>query len=99
MFRGSGEDGQLGLGNNEERERVCTITSLLSNEVSSVVAGSRNSLAICADGKVSPKVFTQLTVLFFFPIVLCLILEYIFRGLSDKSNNCFRGFYLFMGFY
>ncbi|XP_022862564.1 ultraviolet-B receptor UVR8-like [Olea europaea var. sylvestris] len=48
---GSGEDGQLGLGNNEERERVCTITSLLSNEVSSVVAGSRNSLAICADGK------------------------------------------------
>ncbi|CAA0839604.1 Regulator of chromosome condensation (RCC1) family protein [Striga hermonthica] len=48
---GSGEDGQLGIGNNEEREWVCTITSLRSQNVCSVVAGSRNSLAICEDGK------------------------------------------------
>ncbi|KAL2531582.1 Regulator of chromosome condensation (RCC1) family protein [Abeliophyllum distichum] len=49
--QGSGEDGQLGIGNNEEKEWVCTIASFLSNKVSSVVAGSRNSLAICEDGK------------------------------------------------
>ncbi|KAL8044827.1 hypothetical protein ABFX02_08G071600 [Erythranthe guttata] len=48
---GSGEDGQLGIGNNEEREWVCTITALRSENVRSVVAGSRNSLAICDDGK------------------------------------------------
>ncbi|CAI9766934.1 unnamed protein product [Fraxinus pennsylvanica] len=48
---GSGEDGQLGIGSNEEKEWVRTITSLSSNEFSSVVAGSRNSLAICEGGK------------------------------------------------
>ncbi|XP_060191431.1 ultraviolet-B receptor UVR8-like [Lycium barbarum] len=48
---GSGEDGQLGIGNNEEKEWVCTIKALKSEKVSSVVAGSRNSLAICEDGK------------------------------------------------
>ncbi|KAI3451752.1 hypothetical protein Pfo_008417 [Paulownia fortunei] len=48
---GSGEDGQLGIGNNEEKEWVCTITALRSENVCSVVAGSRNSLAICEDGK------------------------------------------------
>lgn len=48
---GSGEDGQLGIGNNEEREWVCAITVLHSETVRSVVAGSRNSLAICDDGK------------------------------------------------
>lgn len=48
---GSGEDGQLGIGNNEEKEWVCTIEALKSENVSSVVAGSRNSLAICEDGK------------------------------------------------
>ncbi|KAK4368002.1 hypothetical protein RND71_011794 [Anisodus tanguticus] len=48
---GSGEDGQLGIGNNEERECVCTIKALKNEKVSSVVAGSRNSLAICEDGK------------------------------------------------
>ncbi|KAG8384068.1 hypothetical protein BUALT_Bualt04G0079600 [Buddleja alternifolia] len=48
---GSGEDGQLGIGNNEEKEWVCTITALRNQNVSSVVAGSRNSLAICEDGK------------------------------------------------
>ncbi|KAG6392632.1 hypothetical protein SASPL_146856 [Salvia splendens] len=48
---GSGEDGQLGIGNNEEREWVCTIEALSSEKVCSVVAGSRNSLAICEDGK------------------------------------------------
>lgn len=52
--RGSGEDGQLGIGNNEEREWVCAITALHSETVRSVVAGSRNSLAICDDGKVLP---------------------------------------------
>ncbi|KAL6520094.1 hypothetical protein OROHE_017237 [Orobanche hederae] len=48
---GSGEDGQLGIGTNEEKEFVCTITPLRSRSVYSVVAGSRNSLAICEDGK------------------------------------------------
>lgn len=48
---GSGEDGQLGLGNNEEREWVCQVKALQPFRVSSVVAGSRNSLAICEDGR------------------------------------------------
>ncbi|XP_058187911.1 ultraviolet-B receptor UVR8-like isoform X2 [Rhododendron vialii] len=48
---GSGEDGQLGIGNNEEREWVCAIKALQTETVRSVVAGSRNSLAICDDGK------------------------------------------------
>lgn len=48
---GSGEDGQLGLGSNEEKERVSVVEALHSNKVRSVVAGSRNSLAICDDGK------------------------------------------------
>uniref|UniRef100_A0A2N9GGB6 Uncharacterized protein n=1 Tax=Fagus sylvatica TaxID=28930 RepID=A0A2N9GGB6_FAGSY len=48
---GSGEDGQLGIGNNEEKEWACIIKSLQSYSVRSVVAGSRNSLAICDDGK------------------------------------------------
>ncbi|XP_076926489.1 ultraviolet-B receptor UVR8-like [Bidens hawaiensis] len=48
---GSGEDGQLGLGDNEEKEWVSPVTSLASVSVRSVVAGSRNSLAVCDDGK------------------------------------------------
>ncbi|KAK1264296.1 hypothetical protein QJS04_geneDACA011896 [Acorus gramineus] len=48
---GSGEDGQLGIGSWEEREWVCSVKSLESKNISSVVAGSRNSLAICGDGK------------------------------------------------
>ncbi|KAI3794199.1 hypothetical protein L1987_36828 [Smallanthus sonchifolius] len=48
---GSGEDGQLGLGDNEEKEWVSSVTSLSSVTVRSVVAGSRNSLAVCDDGK------------------------------------------------
>lgn len=48
---GSGEDGQLGSGNNDEKEWVCSIKALQPYRVSSVVAGSRNSLAICDDGK------------------------------------------------
>ncbi|GMH20674.1 hypothetical protein Nepgr_022515 [Nepenthes gracilis] len=48
---GSGEDGQLGMGNNEEKEWVCHVQALQPFGVSSVVAGSRNSLAICEDGK------------------------------------------------
>lgn len=52
-LRGSGEDGQLGIGNNEEREWVCVVQALEPHNVRSVVAGSRNSLAICDDGKVS----------------------------------------------
>ncbi|XP_031114509.1 ultraviolet-B receptor UVR8-like [Ipomoea triloba] len=48
---GSGEDGQLGLGDNEEKERVCSIKALQNDKVSSVVAGSRNSLAICENGQ------------------------------------------------
>ncbi|XP_023915752.1 ultraviolet-B receptor UVR8 [Quercus suber] len=48
---GSGEDGQLGIGNNEEKEWAYPIKALDSYSVRSVVAGSRNSLAICDDGK------------------------------------------------
>ncbi|RYR32746.1 hypothetical protein Ahy_A10g047275 isoform B [Arachis hypogaea] len=48
---GSGEDGQLGIGNNEEKEWVCVVKALDHQRVRSVVAGSRNSLAICDDGK------------------------------------------------
>lgn len=48
---GSGEDGQLGIGNNEDKEWVCQIKALENYSVSSVVAGSRNSLALCEDGK------------------------------------------------
>ncbi|PNX90760.1 ultraviolet-B receptor UVR8-like protein, partial [Trifolium pratense] len=48
---GSGEDGQLGIGTNEDKEWVCTVKALPSQRVRSVVAGSRNSLAICHDGK------------------------------------------------
>ncbi|XP_075475333.1 ultraviolet-B receptor UVR8-like [Primulina tabacum] len=50
---GSGEDGQMGIGNSEEKEWVCAISALGSSNVCSVVAGSRNSLAICDDGKVA----------------------------------------------
>ncbi|KAM7280161.1 hypothetical protein ACFE04_007295 [Oxalis oulophora] len=48
---GSGEDGQLGIGSNEEKEWVCVVKALEPYNVRSVVAGSRNSLAICDDGK------------------------------------------------
>ncbi|XP_057522246.1 ultraviolet-B receptor UVR8-like isoform X1 [Amaranthus tricolor] len=48
---GSGEDGQLGIGNNEDKEWVCQVKALENYSVSSVVAGSRNSLALCQDGK------------------------------------------------
>ncbi|CAN6465749.1 unnamed protein product [Victoria cruziana] len=47
---GSGEDGQLGIGNSEEKDWVCSVTALEGQGVCGVVAGSRNSLAICADG-------------------------------------------------
>lgn len=50
--RGSGEDGQLGIGNNEDRDLVCQVKALEKYSVSSIVAGSRNSLALCEDGKV-----------------------------------------------
>ncbi|KEH17300.1 putative regulator of chromosome condensation 1/beta-lactamase-inhibitor protein II [Medicago truncatula] len=48
---GSGEDGQLGIGTNEDKEWVCSVKALPSQHVRSVVAGSRNSLAILNDGK------------------------------------------------
>lgn len=57
VIRGSGEDGQLGLGDNEEKEWVSVIKALENEQVRSVVAGSRNSLAICRDGKVSLFIF------------------------------------------
>ncbi|KAL5995732.1 hypothetical protein ACLOJK_025801 [Asimina triloba] len=48
---GSGEDGQLGIGDCEEKDWVCSIKAFENETVSAVVAGSRNSLAICQDGK------------------------------------------------
>lgn len=50
--RGSGEDGQLGMGDWEEKDWVYSIRSLESKNVVAVVAGSRNSLAICENGNV-----------------------------------------------
>ncbi|XP_072992581.1 ultraviolet-B receptor UVR8-like [Typha latifolia] len=48
---GSGEDGQLGMGDWEEKDWVYSIKSLEPYNVTAVVAGSRNSLAICEDGR------------------------------------------------
>ncbi|KAJ8760200.1 hypothetical protein K2173_011056 [Erythroxylum novogranatense] len=48
---GSGEDGQLGIGKKDEKERVCVVETLEPYKVHSVVAGSQNSLAICEDRK------------------------------------------------
>ncbi|KAJ7294375.1 hypothetical protein O6H91_Y261400 [Diphasiastrum complanatum] len=48
---GAGEDGQLGLGNLEDKDWVCRVDDLEGLSVVSVVAGSRNSLAICEDGR------------------------------------------------
>lgn len=53
LFRGSGEDGQLGLGTDEEKELASVVEALEPFNVRSVVGGSRNSLAICDDGKVT----------------------------------------------
>lgn len=58
-LRGSGEDGQLGIGNNEEKEWAGVVKALDFHSVRSVVAGSRNSLAICHDGKVPSHYFLQ----------------------------------------
>jgi len=50
--RGAGEDGQLGLGGFDNKDHVCRIEALSQIRVSSIVAGSRNSLAITEDGQV-----------------------------------------------
>ncbi|OAY65797.1 Ultraviolet-B receptor UVR8 [Ananas comosus] len=47
---GSGEDGQLGMGDWEEKDWVRPIKTLEPYNVTAVVAGSRNSLAICDNG-------------------------------------------------
>lgn len=65
-LRGSGEDGQLGIGNNEEKEWVCVVKALEPYKVRSVVAGSRNSLAICDDGKV---LFSSSSILFSYLLI------------------------------
>jgi hypothetical protein len=49
--RGAGEDGQLGLGGFDNKDHVCRIEALSQIRVSSIVAGSRNSLAITEDGQ------------------------------------------------
>ncbi|WOL20075.1 ultraviolet-B receptor UVR8 [Canna indica] len=48
---GSGEDGQLGMGVWEGKDWVHSIKSLETKNVVAVVAGSRNSLAICGNGQ------------------------------------------------
>ncbi|MCO5599281.1 hypothetical protein L7F22_053382 [Adiantum nelumboides] len=48
---GAGEDGQLGLGDVCDKAGVCEIEALEDEQVTCVVAGSRNSLAICNDGR------------------------------------------------
>ncbi|RLN04152.1 ultraviolet-B receptor UVR8-like [Panicum miliaceum] len=48
---GSGEDGQLGMGGSEEKDWVHCVEALEPYNVTAVVAGSRNSLAICDDGR------------------------------------------------
>lgn len=47
---GSGEDGQLGMGDWEEKDWACSIKALESKNITAVVAGSRNSLAISESG-------------------------------------------------
>ena len=54
LCRGSGEDGQLGMGGNEEKDWAHCVEALGPYAVTAVVAGSRNSLAICDDGRVRP---------------------------------------------
>ncbi|XP_039039242.1 ultraviolet-B receptor UVR8-like [Hibiscus syriacus] len=66
---GSGEDGQLGIGNNEEREWACVVQALEPHNVRSVVAGSRNSLAICDDGKVSAATPPSAFIFIFFLVL------------------------------
>uniref|UniRef100_A0A0A9GHV5 RCC1-like domain-containing protein n=1 Tax=Arundo donax TaxID=35708 RepID=A0A0A9GHV5_ARUDO len=48
---GSGEDGQLGMGGNEEKDWAHCVAALQPYAVTAVVAGSRDSLAICEDGR------------------------------------------------
>lgn len=48
---GAGEDGQLGPGDVEDRARACQVDALENERLACVVAGSRNSLAICEDGR------------------------------------------------
>ncbi|TVU05773.1 hypothetical protein EJB05_48956 [Eragrostis curvula] len=48
---GSGEDGQLGMGDSEEKDWAHAVAALEPYAVTAVVAGSRNSLAICKDGR------------------------------------------------
>lgn len=51
--RGAGEDGQLGLGNDcRDEQNLQLIPSLVDKHVSTIVAGSRDSLAITATGQV-----------------------------------------------
>ncbi|XP_039127125.1 ultraviolet-B receptor UVR8-like [Dioscorea cayenensis subsp. rotundata] len=47
---GSGEDGQLGMGDWEEKDWACSIKGLESKNITAAVAGSRNSLAISENG-------------------------------------------------
>ena len=49
---GSNGNGQLGLGNNEEKKSPTLITALSNITVSSIAAGGYNSLALTTDGKV-----------------------------------------------
>lgn len=53
LFRGSGEDGQLGLGDYGDENRPRAVDALADVNVVSLVAGSRNSLAIDEGGGVS----------------------------------------------
>lgn len=69
--RGSGEDGQLGLGTYEEKEWACVVEALDPFAVRSVVGGSRNSLAICDGGKVN-KLFSFSLVGFAHYSLLCI---------------------------
>ncbi|XP_020586117.1 ultraviolet-B receptor UVR8-like [Phalaenopsis equestris] len=48
---GSGEDGQLGMGDWEDKDWVYSVKAVEGRDFTAVVAGSRNSLAICNDGK------------------------------------------------
>lgn len=73
--RGSGEDGQLGMEDWEGRDSACVIKSESFKDVSAVVAGSRNSLAICHDGTVSNEICFSIHPFF------CLY-DFFFKGLG-----------------
>lgn len=108
LSRGSGEDGQLGLGTDEDKELACVVEALEPFTIRSVVGGSRNSLAICDDGKVTYRIHFLIPCCFFFGgfcfqfnkvqcfgLICDLILSWLWRFLLDFLRLLTKGFLRF----